>query len=102
MSEHVVTPVRTYVIVFVGLLVGTLLTVLASEVDLGWANNIVAMAIAVAKAFAVLYFFMELRHSTRMTALTAAAGFFWLVLMLAMIMMDYWSRHAVVLPVAGK
>ena len=45
---------------------------------------------------------MELRHSTRMTALTAIAGFFWLVLMIVMIMMDYWSRHAIVLPVAGK
>ncbi len=102
MSEHVVTPVKTYVFVFLALLVGTLLTVLASEVDLGWANNIVAMTIAVTKALLVLYFFMELRHSTRMSALTAIAGFFWLVLMLGMIMMDYWSRHAVVLPVAGK
>jgi cytochrome c oxidase subunit 4 len=102
MSEHVVTPVKTYVFVFLALLVGTLLTVLASEVDLGWANNIVAMTIAIAKALLVLYFFMELRHSTRMTALTAAAGFFWLVLMLAMIMMDYWSRHSFVLPVPGK
>jgi cytochrome c oxidase subunit IV len=102
MSEHVVTPVKTYVFVFLALLVGTLLTVLVSEVDLGWANNIVAMTIAIVKALLVLYFFMELRHSTRMSALTAIAGFFWLVLMLAMIMMDYWSRHAIVLPVAGK
>ena len=102
MSEHVVTPVKTYVFVFLALLVGTLLTVLASEVDLGWANNIVAMTIAVTKALLVLYFFMELRHSTRMTALTAIAGFFWLALMILTIMTDYWSRHAVVLPVPGK
>ena len=102
MSEHVVTPVKTYVFVFLALLVGTLLTVLVSEVDLGWANNIVAMTIAVIKALLVLYFFMELRHSTRMTALTAVAGFFWLLLMICMIMMDYWSRHAIVLPVPGK
>jgi cytochrome c oxidase subunit 4 len=102
MSEHVITPVKTYVFVFVGLLVGTLATVLVSGWDLGWANNIVAMTIAILKALAVLYFFMELRHSTRMTALTAIAGFFWLVLMLLMIMMDYWSRHAIVLPVPGK
>jgi cytochrome c oxidase subunit 4 len=101
MSEHVVTPVKTYVFVFLALLVGTLLTVLVSEVDLGWANNIAAMTIAIIKALLVLYFFMELRHSTRMTALTAIAGFFWLVLMILMIMMDYWSRHAVVLPVLG-
>jgi cytochrome c oxidase subunit 4 len=102
MSEHIVTPVKTYVFVFLGLLVGTLLTVLVSEVNLGWANNIVAMTIAVVKALLVLYFFMELRHSMRMTAITAAAGFFWLVLMISMIMMDYWSRHSIVLPVPGK
>jgi cytochrome c oxidase subunit 4 len=101
MSEHVVTPVKTYVFVFLALLVGTLLTVLASEVDLGWANNIVAMTIAITKALLVLYFFMELRHSTRMTALTAAAGFFWLVLMLGLFMMDYGTRMSVVLPMPG-
>jgi cytochrome c oxidase subunit IV len=102
MSEHVVTPVKTYVFVFVALLVCTLLTVLVSEVDFGWANNLAAMGIAIFKALLVLYFFMELRHSTRMSVLTAIAGFFWLVLMLVMIMMDYWSRHAIVLPVPGK
>jgi cytochrome c oxidase subunit 4 len=102
MSEHVVTPVRTYVIIFLLLLVGTGLTVLVASRDFGWANNLFAMTIAVAKAFLVLYFFMELRHSTRMTAITAIAGFFWLVLMISAIMMDYWSRHAVVLPVWGK
>jgi cytochrome c oxidase subunit 4 len=102
MSEHVVTPVKTYVFVFLALLVGTLLTVLVSELDLGWANNIVAMTIAVIKALLVLYFFMELRHSTRMTAMTAVAGFFWLFLMISAIMMDYWSRHSIVLPVPGK
>ena len=102
MSEHTVTPVSTYVFVFLALLVGTGLTVFAARVDLGWANNIVAMTIAVIKATLVLYFFMELRHSTRMTAITAAAGFFWLVLMIGMIMMDFWSRHSIVLPVEGK
>jgi cytochrome c oxidase subunit 4 len=60
------------------------------------------MLIAITKALLVLYFFMELRHSTRMTALTAIAGFFWLVLMISAIMMDYWSRNAIVLPVPGK
>ena len=44
--------------------------------DMGWANTPVAMTIAIAKALLVLLVFMELRHSTRMTLLTAAAGFF--------------------------
>jgi cytochrome c oxidase subunit 4 len=102
MAEHTVTPVKTYVIVFLLLLVGTGLTVLAASRDFGWANNLFAMSIAVAKALLVLYFFMELRHSTRMTAITAAAGFFWLILMIGMIMMDFVTRGAIFLPVAGK
>jgi len=102
MAEHHVTPVRTYVFVFLALLVGTALTVAAAEFDFGLLNNFIAMAIAITKALLVLYFFMELRHSTRMTALTAAAGFFWLVLMIGLFLMDYGTRMAVVLPVPGK
>jgi cytochrome c oxidase subunit IV len=99
--QHPITPVRTYVFVWLALLVGTVLTYLAATVDLHWANTPVALAIAVTKALLVLYFFMELRHSTRMTVLTAAAGFFWLVLMLGLFMMDYGTRMAVVLPMPG-
>ena len=102
MAAHHVTPVRTYVYVFLALLVGTGLTVAASLFDMGWANTPVAMAIAITKALLVLYFFMELRQSTRMTALTAAAGFFWLVLMIGLFLMDYGTRMAVFLPVPGK
>jgi cytochrome c oxidase subunit 4 len=100
--KHHVTPVSTYVFVFVGLLIGTGLTVLAAEFDLKWASTPVALLIAIAKASLVLYYFMELRYSTRMTVLTAAAGFFWLILMLSTFMMDYGTRMAVVLPVPGK
>jgi len=102
MAAHHVTPVRTYVYVFLALLVGTGLTVGASLVDMGWANTPVAMTIAIGKALLVLLIFMELRQSTRMTALTAAAGFFWLVLMIGLFLMDYGTRMAVVLPVPGK
>ena len=102
MAAHHVTPVRTYVYVFLALLVGTGLTVLAAEFDFGALNNVIAMGIAITKALLVLYFFMELRQSTRMTALTAVAGFFWLVLMITTFMMDYWTRMAPFLPVAGK
>jgi cytochrome c oxidase subunit 4 len=102
MSEHYVAPVSLYVKVFVALLVGTGLTVLAAKFDLGLLNNYVAMGIAVTKAMLVLVFFMDLRHSTRMTVLTATAGFFWLVLMIGMFLTDYLTRTSIVLPVAGK
>jgi cytochrome c oxidase subunit 4 len=102
MAEHHITPVWQYVLVFFLLLVGTGLTVAASLFDMGWANTPVAMTIAIGKALLVLLVFMELRHSTRMTALTAVAGFFWLILMLSTFMMDYGTRVSTVLPVPGK
>jgi cytochrome c oxidase subunit 4 len=100
--QHHVTPVSHYVIVWILLLIGTGLTVVAAKLDMGWANTPIALTIAVSKALLVLLVFMELRHSTRMTILTAAAGFFWLVLMLSTFMMDYGTRMASFLPMPGK
>jgi cytochrome c oxidase subunit 4 len=100
--EHHVPSIRTYIFVFIALLVGTALTVAAAEVDLGIFNNVVALGIAGTKAAIVGIFFMHLRHSTKMTILTAIAGVFWLFLMIGMFMMDYGSRIASVLPVPGK
>src|SRR5436305_2624926 len=102
MAEHHVPSIRTYLYVFIALLVGTGLTVLAAEFDLGRLNNVVALGIAGTKATIVGLYFMHLRHSTRMTILSALAGIFWLILMIGMFMLDYGSRIASVLPVPGK
>jgi cytochrome c oxidase subunit 4 len=102
MAEHHITPVKMYLLIFGLLLFGTGLTVVAAEHDFGVLNNFFAMAIAVSKALLVLVFFMHLRFSTRMTILTAAAGFFWLALMICMIGMDFWTRGSSLLPVPGK
>ena len=55
MSEHIV-PVRIYITIFLVLLVGTALTVMAAFVNFPWQlNTIVAMTIAITKAtFVVL------------------------------------------------
>jgi len=74
----------------------------AAEVDLGIFNNVVALGIAGTKATIVGLFFMHLRHSTKMTILTALAGVFWLFLMIGMFMVDYGTRAAMMLPVPGK
>jgi cytochrome c oxidase subunit 4 len=100
MAEHV-TSRKVYFLVFGALLVLTLLTVLAAQVDLGVFNDVVALTIAVTKAMLVILFFMHVRHSTRMTALTAVAGFFWLAILLGLTLADYASRGQV-LPVLGK
>src|SRR5436853_7725163 len=99
MAEHV-TSRKVYFLVFGALLVLTLLTVLAAQVDLGALNDVVALTIAVTKAMLVILFFMHVRHSTRMTALTAVAGFFWLATLLGLPRAAYASRGPV-FPVLG-
>src|SRR5260370_295521 len=66
MSGHV-APKSMYIGVWLALLVGTGLTVLAAEIDLGALNNIVMLAIACTKAILVILFFMHVRWSTRLT-----------------------------------
>lgn len=92
MSEHVSSP-KMYLAVFGGLMVLTLATWLVAQVDLGWANDVVALAIAVTKALLVILFFMHVRHSTRMTMITALAGFFWLAILIGLTLNDYATRY---------
>ena len=100
MSEHVSSP-KLYFAIFAALIVLTGATVVVARLDLGAANDVVALTIAVVKALLVMIFFMHLRHSTRLTVLTAMAGFFWLAILILITMSDYVSR-GVILPVPGK
>ncbi len=99
MSVHV-SPVRLYLAIFFALLVGTALTVWAAFMEFGPFNNIVAMAIAVAKATLVVLFFMHVKYSTRLTKLVVAGGFLWLGLLFLFTLADYMNRGW--LGVAGK
>ena len=85
-------PARNYILVLVALLVLTATTVAVAFVNLGPLNNVVALAIAMVKTLLVILFFMHVRTSTRLIALTAGAGFFWLLILIAITMSDYASR----------
>ena len=92
MSEHIV-PVRIYVTIFVVLLVGTALTVVAAFQDFPWQlNTIVAMTIAITKATFVVLYFMHVRYSARLVWVIVASALFWLVIMFALTFSDYWTR----------
>ena len=100
MSVHV-SPIRTYILIFLALMVGTALTVFAATVHIPKPfDDIVAMTIAVIKATLVVLFFMHVKYSTRLTKLVVVAGFFWLLLMFLFTFADYLSRGW--LGVAGK
>ncbi len=92
MTKHVV-PVKIYATIWVILLAATVLTALVSFVDLGgdW-NAVVALCIAVSKASLVVLFFMHVRYSSRFTWVLAAAGFFWLAILIGFTMADRVSR----------
>ncbi len=90
-EHHIVSPV-VYVVIFCALLVGTALTILASYLELGVFNPIVAIAIAVVKATLVVLFFMHVKYSTKLTKLTVGAGLFTFMALVAMTLSDYISR----------
>ncbi|MBP1643372.1 MAG: Caa(3)-type oxidase, subunit [Acidobacteria bacterium] len=92
MSGHHVVPVRVYLAVFAALMVFTAITVAAAFVDLGALNNVVMLAIAVAKATLVVMFFMHVRYSTRLIPVVVFGGVFFLLVMFGITMSDYVSR----------
>jgi cytochrome c oxidase subunit 4 len=81
-----------YYLVFLALLVGTALTVAVAFVDLGALNNVLMLGIAMTKALLVILFFMHVRWSTRLTWVVVASGFFWLLILFGLTMMDYLTR----------
>ncbi len=83
---------RTYLLSATALLVLLALTIGAAYANLGPLNTVVAMAISVAKAAIILFFFMHLRYSKPATWIFAFAGVFWLAMMFAMAMSDYLTR----------
>jgi cytochrome c oxidase subunit 4 len=91
MKPHVV-PIWAYALIFVTLLALTFTTVYAAFIDLGPLNNVVALSIAMVKTLLVVLYFMHVRYSTRLTALTIAGGFFWLLILIGITMSDYASR----------
>lgn len=85
-------PPRILVASWMGLLALLALTVSAAYLPLGMANTVVAMTIAAAKATIVATVFMELRERNSLTITFAAAGFFWLAIMLWLMLADYVTR----------
>jgi cytochrome c oxidase subunit 4 len=92
MSEHIV-PVRIYVTIFLVLLAGTALTVVAAFVDFPWKlNTIVALTIASAKATFVVLYFMHVRYSPRLVWVIVASALFWMGILFALTFSDYLTR----------
>ena len=91
-TSHIITPTRTYLAVFIGLIVLTLLTYLVATRDFGALNTPIALNIAVLKASLVVIYFMGVRYNTPLTKVVAVSGFLWMLILFGIGMSDYWSR----------
>src|SRR6187402_2781788 len=93
-EQHIKIP--GYLAVFAVLVVGTILTYFAAQIDLDWifpgANTLVALLIAFTKMTCVMLFFMHVYWSPKLIWLSAIASFFWLAIMFAYTMQDYLTR----------
>lgn len=86
------TSPRTYIGIFLALMVLTALTVWVAFQDFGMLNTPMALGIAFLKAFLVIYFFMHARHSDKVVWMFIAMGFYWLGIMMIFTLSDYLSR----------
>lgn len=91
-EEHRHPTPGLYLVILIILLIGTCATWAIAFVDLGIFNPVVALTIAVIKAVLVILFFMHIFYSNKLTKLTVAAGFFWLLIMITMSLSDYLTR----------
>src|SRR5215469_17988992 len=94
-EKHAHPTHMVYYLVFAALAVGTVLTFVVARIDLGFFNPIIALTIACTKATLVILFFMHVRYSSKLTMLTVAAGFFWLLIMISLDLSDYLTRGIV-------
>jgi cytochrome c oxidase subunit 4 len=90
--------VRTYWMVFISLMVLMVLTVAAWYVEKHFVHLPelvavgIAMAIAIAKTALIIYFFMHVKVSSKLTQIFAMSAFVWLLILFVITMGDYMAR----------
>jgi cytochrome c oxidase subunit 4 len=90
-EHHIVTPLQ-YLYVYISLLIGTALTVIAANIDMGVFNPIVALGIASTKMVIVILFFMHVKYQSNLIKMTVGSGFFTFLVLITMTLSDYMSR----------
>lgn len=81
-----------YLRVWGALLLLLLVTWAAARVNLGPFNTVTALGIAFLKALLVVWFFMHVRHESRLTWVFVAAGLIWFAIMVDLSLSDYLTR----------
>jgi cytochrome c oxidase subunit 4 len=95
MAERVLS-IRTYTLVCAVLIVLSVLTVAASFAPLPeLAHLIIGLTIALCKATLVALFFMHVLFSPKVTWLVILVACFWLLILMALTLADYFNRNLV-------
>ena len=90
-TSHV-SSVRTLLAVFFARAALTALTTAVAYVDLGAGSTAIALAIAFTKASLVVWFFMNVRFSTKLIPVVILGGLFFLLVLFVETFADYASR----------
>ena len=91
-GEHHHVTFDVYIKIFAALIVLTVVTVLAAQVDFGPLNTIVAFGIATVKAILVLAYFMHLKYDNMLNRVIIASSVFFLLVLYFFCTVDEFTR----------
>ena len=91
-AQRHILPLNLYLAVGSGLLVLTVITVAAAQMDFGQMNLLIAMGIAVVKATLVAMFFMHLKYDNRIYMLVFVGSLLFLGVFIIFTMFDTLRR----------
>jgi cytochrome c oxidase subunit 4 len=93
--QEVHVPVRTYIIIFVALMVLMLLTIAAAFLPhhtMGYWSIIIALAIATIKATLVVLYFMHVKYASPLVKVVVMSGLVFFFIALGLTFSDYLTR----------
>lgn len=91
-TEHHILSNKTAFTIFMALCIGTVITVLSAQIDLGVLNFPLAMLIATSKAALVVLFFMALKYDNAETRLTAFSALIFVSIFIILTGIDIFFR----------
>jgi cytochrome c oxidase subunit 4 len=90
-EHHIVRP-RTFVLVWISLVILTGVTILASEMRMGEWSMLANLLIASTKASLVLWFFMHLKYEKRIFKMLFLVPIATITIIIGMTFFDIWYR----------
>ncbi len=98
-DEHHVVPLRSYLAVYIALMLLLVVTVVVAYLPLGPLAFVIAMLVASIKSVLILLIFMHVKYTNdRLTWIFAGMGYFMLFVLFSLVLSDYIFRGGVGVP----